>query len=79
MGFGRRKAPRKSQEQLDAEAAEKARLAKEKEAQEFATAEQKRIQSQSLRGFRSLLSEQEGGLNLGGKVKKMGSGQSIRY
>tara|TARA_Y100001970_G_scaffold81055_1_gene102822 strand:- start:405 stop:638 length:234 start_codon:yes stop_codon:yes gene_type:complete len=77
MGFGRR-TPRKSQEQLDAEAAERARLAKEKEAQEFATAEQKRIQSQNLSGFRSLLSEDEGGLNLQGKVKKMGSG-SIRY
>ena len=78
MGFGRR-TPRKSQEQLDAEAAEKARLKKEKEAQEFATAEQKRIQAQNLGGFRSLLSEEEGGLNLQGKVKKMGSGQSIRY
>ena len=78
MGFGRRR-PRKSQEQLDAEAAEKARLKKEKEAQEFATAEQKRIQAQNLSGFRSLLSEQEGGLNLQGKVKKMGSGKSIRY
>mgnify|MGYP001202809215 FL=1 len=77
MGFGRR-TPRKSQEQLNAEAAEKARLKKEKEAQEFATAEQKRIQKHNLGGFRSLLSEQEGGLNLGGKVKKMGSG-SIRY
>ena len=77
MGFGRR-TPRKSQEQLDAEAAEKARLKKEKEAQEFATAEQKRIQAQNLSGFRSLLSEEEGGLNLQGKVKKMGSG-SIRY
>ena len=55
-----------------------AKLKKEKEAQEFATAEQKRIQAQNLSGFRSLLSEEEGGLNLQGKVKKMGSG-SIRY
>ena len=77
MGFGR-KAPRKSQEQLDAEAAEKARLKKEKEFQDAQTANEKRITDQGLRGFRSLMSEDEGGVNFQGKVKKMGSG-SIRY
>tara|TARA_B100000287_G_scaffold419192_1_gene457105 strand:+ start:431 stop:664 length:234 start_codon:yes stop_codon:yes gene_type:complete len=76
MGFGRR-TPQKSQEQIDAEAAEKARLAKEKEAQEAYTANEKRITDQNLRGFRSLLSEDEGGVDFRGKVKKMGSG-SIR-
>lgn len=77
MGFGRR-APSKSQEQIDAEAAEKARLAKEKEAQEAYEANERRITEQGLRGFRSLMSEEEGGVNFQGKVKKMGSG-SIRY
>ena len=77
MGFSRR-APKKSQELIDAEAAEKARLAKEKEAQEAYSANEKRITDQGLRGIRSLMTEEEGGLNLQGKVKKMGSG-SIRY
>tara|TARA_X000001382_G_C3144473_1_gene170775 strand:- start:641 stop:874 length:234 start_codon:yes stop_codon:yes gene_type:complete len=77
MGFGRRR-PSKSQEQIDAENAEKARLAKEKEAQEAYSANEKRITDQNLRGIRSLMTEDEGGLNLQGKVKKMGSG-SIRY
>ena len=77
MGFGRRR-PSKSQERIDAEAAEKARLAKEKEAQEAYSANEKRITDQGLRGIRSLMTEEEGGLNLQGKVKKMGSG-SIRY
>lgn len=78
MGFGRRRTPSKSQEQLDAEAAEKARLAKEKEAQEAYAANEKRITAQGLRGFRSLMTEDEGGADFRGKVKKMGSG-SIRY
>ena len=77
MGFGRR-TPRKSQEQLDAEAAEKARIKKEKEFQDAQNANEKRITDQGLRGFRSLMSEEEGGVNFQGKVKKMGSG-SIRY
>ena len=73
MGFGRR-TPQKSQEQIDAEAAEKARLAKDKETQEAYSANEKRITNQNLRGFRSLLSEDEGCIDLRGKVKKMGSG-----
>ena len=76
MGFGRRTP--KSPELSEAQLAEQAKLKKEKEAQEAKAADDKRISEQGLRGFRSLISEDEDGVDYRGKVKKMGSG-SIRY
>tara|TARA_R100001198_G_C5192305_1_gene184492 strand:- start:234 stop:455 length:222 start_codon:yes stop_codon:yes gene_type:complete len=72
MGFSRRKSPELTAQQQ----AEQARLAKEKEAQEFALKEQKRLREKNLVGFRSLISEEESGLDLRGKTKNMG--KSIR-
>ena len=70
MGFGRRRAPQKSQEQIDAENAEKARIKKEKEALDFKESENKRFTTENLRGYRSL-TKSEG--TTGFRNKKMGS------
>jgi len=70
MGFGRRRAPQKSQEQIDAENVEKARIKKEKEALDFKESENKRFTTENLRGYRSL-TKSEG--TTGFRNKKMGS------
>tara|TARA_Y100001968_G_C18899084_1_gene499829 strand:- start:47 stop:262 length:216 start_codon:yes stop_codon:yes gene_type:complete len=70
MGFGRRKAPKKSQEQIDAENAEKARIQKEREALDFKESENKRYMTENLMGYRSL-TKSEG--TRGFRSKKMGS------
>tara|TARA_R100001443_G_C3343412_1_gene175001 strand:- start:889 stop:1104 length:216 start_codon:yes stop_codon:yes gene_type:complete len=70
MGFGRKRAPQKSQEQIDAENAEKTRIQKEKEALDFKESENKRITTENLRGYRSL-TKSEG--TTGFRNKKMGT------
>lgn len=54
MGFGRRRAPQKSQEQTDAELAEKARLKKERDYLDKKESENKRYVTENLTGYRSL-------------------------
>ena len=70
MGFGRRRAPKKSQEQIDAENAEKARIQKEREAIDFKESENKRYVTENLMGYRSLTNSQG---TRGFRSKKMGS------
>ena len=70
MGFGRRRAPKKSQEQIDAENAEKARIQKEREALDFKESENKRYVTENLMGYRSL-TKSEG--TRGFRSKKMGN------
>ena len=71
MGFGRRKtAPQKSQEQIDAELAENARIKKEKEYLDHKESENKRYVTENLRGYRSLTKSSG---TTGFRNKKMGN------
>ena len=71
MGFGRRSAKPKSKELTDAQKAEKARLAKEKDYLDYMDKEQARYVSENLTGYRSLTSSSGTG---GFRNKKMGKG-----
>ena len=72
MGFSRRRP--KDPELTEAQLAEKERLKKEKESQEFQASEQKRYSSENLIGSRSLLG-QDDDINFSG-FRRMG--KSIR-